>query len=67
MFLTEAARHFSKVEGNLMTDEPLGLYDEANLDLRLREDSIVFRKLPAFKPIPLENVGPRSPAGPVDD
>jgi hypothetical protein len=34
-----------------------GLVDSAKLDLRLSQDSAVFRKLPDFQPIPFEKIG----------
>jgi len=49
-------------------EEP-GFVDAAKMDFRLKPDSPVFKKLPAFKPIPMEKIGlyvdeyrPRLPA-----
>ena len=35
----------------------IGFVDEERLDLRLREDSPVYRMIPGFVPIPYEKIG----------
>ncbi|MBQ8953417.1 MAG: right-handed parallel beta-helix repeat-containing protein [Clostridia bacterium] len=45
------------VDDNLELHGDIGFVDEENLDLRLREDSIIYQKLPGFKPIPFEKIG----------
>ena len=45
------------VEDNPSFQGDIGFVDEENLDLRLREDSMVYRELPGFKPIPFEKIG----------
>ena len=42
---------------NLVTDEDPGFVGAQQLDFRLRDDSIVFRRLPEFQPIPFEQIG----------
>lgn len=42
---------------NFVTNENPGFVDIANLDLRLKEDSIVFDKIPDFEPIPFREIG----------
>ncbi len=45
------------VENNAEIDEDAGFVDEERLDLRLREDSPVYREIPGFVPIPYEKIG----------
>ncbi|MHC4983247.1 MAG: right-handed parallel beta-helix repeat-containing protein [Planctomycetota bacterium] len=63
MFLTVAARQFSRTEDNLVTDKPVGVADVEKMDFRLRPDSPVFEKLPEFQPIPFDKIGPRRRPG----
>lgn len=44
---------------NYETDEDPGFVDAANMDFRLKADSIVYEKIPGFAPIPFENIGIR--------
>ncbi|MCX5684848.1 MAG: hypothetical protein NT049_14345 [Planctomycetota bacterium] len=37
--------------------EDPGFVNAAKMDFRLRPDSAVFKKLPGFKPIPMEKIG----------
>jgi hypothetical protein len=62
---------YSKIGENLVlaADEDPGFVDAGRLDFRLRPDSLILKKLPAFKPIPFEKIGlyvdeyrPRLPA-----
>ena len=46
------------IETNYVTSEDVGFVDEANRDYRLREDSIVFEKIPGFIAPPFEKMGP---------
>ncbi|MEI8288219.1 MAG: right-handed parallel beta-helix repeat-containing protein [Verrucomicrobiota bacterium] len=49
---------FSTLRNNLiLTEAEAGFVDAAKLDFRLRPDSAVFKQLPAFKPIPFEQIG----------
>ena len=45
------------LEGNFETVEDPGFVDRDGLNFQLKEDSIVFEKIPGFKKIPLEKVG----------
>ena len=49
---------FGQVEHNLVIDGPAGFLDEAAMDFRLGERSIISEKLPGFKKIPFEKIGP---------
>ena len=42
---------------NYVTDEDPGFVDAKNLDFQLKEDSIVYKQIPAFKKIPFESIG----------
>ena len=42
---------------NLQTKEDPGFADAGKMDFRLRDDSVVFKKIPGFKPIPFETIG----------
>ncbi len=46
-----------KPEENWVTDGDPGFVDAAKRDFRLRPDAEVFKRLPGFRPIPLERVG----------
>jgi hypothetical protein len=46
-----------RIEDNLVTDKDPGFVDEANMNFQLRNDSIVFRKVPGFKNIPFDKIG----------
>jgi hypothetical protein len=57
MHLAVQVTRFGTVADNLSTDEDLGFQDAAKMDFRLRPDSVVFKKLPKFQPIPFEKIG----------
>ena len=46
------------LETNYITSEDVGFVDEANRDYRLREDSVVFEKIPGFIAPPYDKMGP---------
>lgn len=46
-----------ELSDSLVTDKDPGFADAARLDFRLREDSLVFKKLPSFGPIPFGEIG----------
>jgi len=56
-FPWDTPEYHNVLANNLHTEEDAGFVDEENLDLRLREDSIIYRSLPGFKPIPFEKIG----------
>lgn len=56
----KAHYRFTRIEGNLdLPEGDAGFVDAESLDLALREDSPVFRKLPGFKAIPFDRIGLR--------
>lgn len=46
------------MKDNLITDEDPGFVDMAGGDFRLKKDAAVFAKIPGFKTIPVEKIGP---------
>ena len=42
---------------NFQTKEDPGFADAGKMDFRLLDDSVVFKKIPGFKPIPFETIG----------
>ena len=51
-------RKYVRLRDNFITDEDPGFADAAKMDFRLKDDSIVYRKVPGFKKIPFEKIGP---------
>ncbi len=48
---------FEVWEHNWITDEDPGFFDISNNDFTLKENAVVFRKIPGFKPIPFNKIG----------
>jgi len=46
-----------ETKGNLVIDHDPGFVNLANLDMRLKKDSVVYEKIPDFEPIPFEKIG----------
>jgi hypothetical protein len=57
MNLAKEVVKFGTVTDNLTTNDDLGFQDVGRMDFRLRDDSIVLRKLPKFQKIPFEKIG----------
>ena len=57
MSLAKEVVQFGTVADNLTTDEDLGFQDAGKMDFRLRDESVVFKKLPKFQRIPFEKIG----------
>jgi hypothetical protein len=55
----------SDKDANWQTDVDPGFVDAAKGNYQLRADSDVFKHLPAFKPIPFDQIGPRSQVTPA--
>lgn len=53
----ETPGYANRLEKNPVFDFDPGFVDEAAMDLRLREDSPVYEKMPDFRPIPFEKMG----------
>ncbi len=45
------------VNNNLVINEDLGFVDKAKKDLRLKEDSVIYKKIPSFEKIQFERMG----------
>ncbi|MBN1346313.1 MAG: right-handed parallel beta-helix repeat-containing protein [Phycisphaerae bacterium] len=50
-------RKYMTIADNYVTDDDPGFVDAAKMDFRLRADSVVYEKIPGFKPIPFEKIG----------
>jgi parallel beta-helix repeat protein len=61
-FSTHIATKYMEIGDNFVTEDDPGFVDLAGGDLRLREDAIVYRKIPAFRAIPFESIGPHQKA-----
>lgn len=57
MWIAKEFPEVSDVGGNLELQEDPGFVDISRMDLTLKDDSIVYRKLPDFKPIPFKEIG----------
>jgi hypothetical protein len=57
--LAPEAEGHNTVDANLVLTNDPGFMSPGNLDFRLRPESEVWKRLPGFKQIPLEKVGPR--------
>jgi hypothetical protein len=55
--LAKEVVQFGTVANNLVTNEDIRFQDAAKMDFRLRDDSVVYRKLPKFQKIPFEKIG----------
>lgn len=59
MGLAEEVTQHGTVSDNVTIDGDLGFRDAGAMDFRLRDDSPVLKKLPAFEKIPFEQIGLR--------
>ncbi len=50
-------RKYIKVADNFITDEDPGFVDAAKMNFQLKDDSIVYRKIPVFKKIRFDKIG----------
>ena len=50
-------RKYVKLADNVITDDDPGFVDPANMNFKLRDDSVVYQKIPGFKKIPFEKIG----------
>ncbi|MCE5326533.1 MAG: right-handed parallel beta-helix repeat-containing protein [Planctomycetaceae bacterium] len=58
MELAAAVTRYGTVKDNLTTDASPEFVNAQKLDLRLKPTAVLFKKLPAFKAIPFEQIGP---------
>jgi hypothetical protein len=56
-FQQNIGEQYMTIENNFVTDEDPGFVDAANMKFQLREDSIVYKRIPDFKKIPFEKIG----------
>jgi parallel beta-helix repeat protein len=48
---------YVRLEDNFITEEDPGFVDAARMNFQLKEDSIVYRRIPGFERIPFEKIG----------
>jgi len=58
MNLAKEAQELSTFTDNLETKEDPGFVDAARMNFALKADSLAFKDIPGFKPIPFEKIGP---------
>ncbi len=51
-------RRYVRLEDNYLTEEDPGFVHAANMNFELRDDSIVYQKIPGFKRIDFAQIGP---------
>ncbi len=51
-------RPYMTITDNYVTNDDPGFVDAAQWDFRLRDDSVVYNKIPGFKRIPFDKIGP---------
>ncbi|MBI4603773.1 MAG: right-handed parallel beta-helix repeat-containing protein [Planctomycetes bacterium] len=51
-------RPYMRIADNFVAEADPGFVDAASGDFELREDSVVYRKVPGFQPIPFGRIGP---------
>jgi hypothetical protein len=49
---------YVKLAENLITEEDPGFVDAARLNFQLKDDSMVYKRIPGFQRIPFEKIGP---------
>ena len=55
--ISEASRPYVRPEGNWPTDQLPGLVDPVTLQFQLPKDSVLYKNLPTFQPIPFDQIG----------
>lgn len=50
-------KKYMRISDNFVTEEDPGFVDTVQMNFQLRDDSIVYQKIPGFKKIPFENIG----------
>lgn len=50
-------KRWARLENNFLTSDDPGFVNFTNRDFRLKEDALVYKKIPDFKPIPFEKIG----------
>lgn len=58
MNLAKEAQELSTYTDNFTANDDPGFVDAARLNFGLKADSIAFTKIPGFKPVPFEKIGP---------
>lgn len=50
-------KKYMQIADNFVTEDDPGFVDASSLNFQLKDDSIVYQKIPGFKPIPFEKIG----------
>ena len=50
-------KQYMKITDNFVTEEDPGFVDAAKMNFQLKDDSVVYQKVPGFKRIPFEEIG----------
>jgi len=56
-FATHIDRPYVALEDNFATDDDPGFANMATMDFNLRDDSVVYKQIPGFRPIPFDQIG----------
>jgi len=56
-FKNNINKKYMRIKANFVTDEDPGFIDAARMNFQLKDDSVVYRKIPGFKKIPFGNIG----------
>ena len=56
-FGEERVREYSRIEDNFLAADEPGFIDASKMNFGLKADSIVYKKIPDFEPIPFELIG----------
>ena len=54
---THIDREYMRIENNYVTDKAPGFIDPDAMNFQLRDDAVVYEKIPAFKRIPFDKIG----------
>ena len=57
IFKQNIDKKYMTIEDNFVTDDDPGFVDAENMNFQLRDDSIVYEKIPGFKRIPFDRIG----------
>ncbi len=57
VFKNNIDKKYVTISSNFVTEEDPGFVDAANKDFQLRDDSIIYKRIPGFMKIPFEKIG----------
>jgi hypothetical protein len=56
-FKVHIDKRYMTIKDNYVTDQDPGFINAANMNFRLKDDSIIYRKVPGFQKIPFDQIG----------